>query len=150
MLRRKNSQLDELTRERRIVIVNLLIVMLGAGIGGGIRHGINVAFSHAQISLGFPLATLFINGLGSLLMGVLAEVFVLRGAGDHPLRLFMTTGLLGGFTTFSTFSLDTISLYERGQLASAVFYLLLSVACGLAGLVAGLALARTILAGDIS
>lgn len=129
-------------------MINTLIVVVGAGLGGGFRHGINVAVARLLPGLGFPLATLIINGLGSFLMGVLAESFALRGAAGHPARLFLTTGILGGFTTFSTFSLDAISLYERGETGMAALYVLASVAAGLVGLVAGLALVRAVLSGS--
>jgi fluoride exporter len=129
-------------------MINTLIVILGAGLGGGARHGVNVAVARLLPGLSFPLATLIINVLGSFLMGVLAEGFALRGAGGHPARLFLTTGMLGGFTTFSTFSLDAISLYERGETGLAALYVLASVAAGLVGLVAGLALVRTLLSGS--
>ncbi|MGU3405335.1 fluoride efflux transporter CrcB [Methylobacterium brachiatum] len=125
-------------------MVNTLIVILGAGLGGGVRHGINVAVARLLPGFGFPLATLVINVLGSFLMGVLAEGFALRGAAGHPARLFLTTGILGGFTTFSTFSLDAISLYERGEPALAALYVGVSVAGGLLGLVAGMALIRAL------
>ena len=125
-------------------MINTLIVILGAGLGGGARHGINVAVSRLLPGLGFPLATLIINVLGSFLMGVLAEGFALRGAAGHPARLFLTTGILGGFTTFSTFSLDAISLYERGEPALAALYVGVSVAGGLLGLLAGMALIRAL------
>ncbi len=126
-------------------MVNTLIVFLGAGIGGGFRHGMNVAVARLLPGLGFPLATLLINILGSFLMGVLAEGFALRGAAGHPLRLFLTTGVLGGFTTFSSFSLDAITLYERGETLAATGYVVASVITGLLGLVAGMALVRTAL-----
>ncbi|KST60885.1 camphor resistance protein CrcB [Methylobacterium sp. GXS13] len=125
-------------------MVNTLIVILGAGLGGGVRHGINVAVARLLPGFGFPLATLVINVLGSFLMGVLAEGFALRGAAGHPARLFLTTGILGGFTTFSTFSLDAISLYERGEPALAALYVGVSVAGGLLGLLAGMALIRAL------
>ncbi|MDH2311654.1 fluoride efflux transporter CrcB [Methylobacterium brachiatum] len=125
-------------------MVNTLIVILGAGLGGGVRHGMNVAVARLLPGFGFPLATLVINVLGSFLMGVLAEGFALRGAAGHPARLFLTTGILGGFTTFSTFSLDAISLYERGEPALAALYVAVSVAGGLLGLIAGMALIRAL------
>ena len=128
-------------------MINTLIVILGAGCGGGVRHGINVAVSRLLPGLGFPLATLIINVLGSFLMGVLAEGFALRGAAGHPARLFLTTGMLGGFTTFSTFSLDAISLYQRGEPAVAAIYVTVSVAAGLLGLLAGIVLMRAVLSG---
>ncbi|WP_342162225.1 fluoride efflux transporter CrcB [Methylobacterium sp. SD21] len=129
-------------------MINTLIVFLGAGIGGGFRHGFNVAVSRTLPGLGFPLATLLINVLGSFLMGVLAEGFALRGAAGHPARLLLTTGVLGGFTTFSTFSLDAIALYERGETALSAAYVLASVAGGLLGLIAGMALVRGILSAS--
>ncbi|SFL72673.1 fluoride efflux transporter CrcB [Methylobacterium pseudosasicola] len=125
-------------------MINTLIVILGAGLGGGVRHGLNVVVARLLPGFGFPLATLVINVLGSFLMGVLAEGFALRGAAGHPARLFLTTGILGGFTTFSTFSLDAISLYERGEPALAALYVGVSVAGGLLGLIAGMALIRAL------
>lgn len=128
-------------------MIDTLIVILGAGLGGGFRHGVNLAVARLLPGLGFPIATLLINVLGSFLMGVLAEWFALRGASGHPIRLFLTTGMLGGFTTFSTFSLDAVSLYERGEIAAAAAYVIASVVAALAGLLAGLALVRAVLAG---
>ncbi|MBP1182950.1 fluoride efflux transporter CrcB [Methylobacterium sp. PvR107] len=125
--------------------MNFLIVFLGAGVGGAIRHGINLATSRLLPGVTFPVATLFINVLGSFLMGIIAESFVLRGSGGHPLRLLLTTGVLGGFTTFSTFSLDAITLYERGQTGAAFAYVLASVIAALLGLLAALALVRGLL-----
>ena len=125
--------------------MNFLIVFLGAGVGGAIRHGINLATARLLPGVAFPVATLFINVLGSFLMGIIAESFVLRGSGGHPLRLLLTTGVLGGFTTFSTFSLDAITLYERGQTGAAVAYVLASVIAALLGLLAALALVRGLL-----
>ena len=124
--------------------MNTLLVILGAGLGGGARHGVNVAMARLLPGLGFPLATLVINVLGSFLMGVLIEAFALRGAATHPARLFLTTGVLGGFTTFSTFSLDAVALYQRGEVAAALVYVLASVVTGILGLLAGLALVRAL------
>jgi CrcB protein len=75
-------------------------------------------------------------------MGLLIEFFALKADPGQHWRLFLTTGMLGGFTTFSTFSLDTILLFQRGQTGLAAFYVVLSVAVSLAGLLAGLALVR--------
>ena len=125
--------------------MDFLIVFLGAGIGGAIRHGVNLATARLLPGVTFPVATLFINVLGSFLMGIIAESFVLRGSGGHPLRLLLTTGVLGGFTTFSTFSLDAIALYERGQLGASAIYVLGSVTAALIGLLAALTLVRGIL-----
>ena len=89
-----------------------LIVFIGAGIGGALRHGVNVA-AVRLFGYGFPFGTLIVNFAGSFLMGLLAGYFAFRpGIGQH-MRLFLTTGVLGGFTTFSAFSLDAALLVER-------------------------------------
>jgi CrcB protein len=119
-----------------------VVVFLGAGIGGAVRHGMNLLVPRL-VATSFPLHTLVINVLGSLIMGLLAGYFALRGELSQTWRLFLTTGVLGGFTTFSTFSLDTALLYERGQLAAAAAYVLLSVALAIAGLFLGLAVVRS-------
>ena len=130
--------------------MDTIIVVLGAGLGGGFRHSVNVAVSRLLPGTSFPVSTLLINVVGSFLIGVLAEGFALRGAAGHPLKLFLTTGMLGGFTTFSTFSLDAVALYERGNTLMAAAYVLGSVAAALLGLVAGLALVRLLLSGAAS
>lgn len=118
-----------------------LIVFLGAGLGGVARHGVNL-LAASVLGTAFPFGTLAVNIVGSSLMGVVAGALAL-GAGASPtLRLFLATGLLGGFTTFSAFSLDAVLLIERNQIAAATFYIVASVAASIAGLVAGLALAR--------
>lgn len=118
-----------------------LIVFLGAGLGGALRHAVNLA----ALRLGwiaFPIGTLAINVLGSFLMGLIAEWFALRGHLPQQARLFLTTGVLGGFTTFSAFSLDAALLYERGKPGLAALYVLASVALSLSALAAGLATVR--------
>lgn len=118
-----------------------LIVFLGAGIGGVFRHSVNVGAARL-LGFGFPYGTLTVNILGSILMGLLAELFVIRSGLPQELRLFLTTGLLGGFTTFSTFSLDAATLWERGQWGIATGYVVLSLVLSMAGLLAGLMLIR--------
>jgi CrcB protein len=119
-----------------------LIVFVGAGIGGALRHGINVA-AVRLFGYGFPFGTLIVNVLGSFLMGVLAGYFAFRpGVGQH-MRLFLTTGILGGFTTFSAFSLDAALLIERHAYALAAGYVAGSVAASLSALFFGLALFRS-------
>ncbi|MDB5642755.1 MAG: protein CrcB [Hyphomicrobiales bacterium] len=123
----------------------LLLVFLGAGLGGSLRHGVNlVALRHT--SGAFPYGTLFINVAGSFVMGALAAwLSVKAGQGvTQPLRLFLMTGVLGGFTTFSAFSLETISMWERGEAAGAVAYVAASIVLSLIGLVAGMALVRSL------
>jgi CrcB protein len=89
-----------------------LLVFVGGGIGAAIRHGINVAFAR-WFGTAFPWHTLFENVTGSLVMGLLAGYFAFRANASQELRLFLTTGLLGGYTTFSAFSLDAMLLWER-------------------------------------
>ncbi|MBO0134659.1 fluoride efflux transporter CrcB [Agrobacterium burrii] len=118
-----------------------LIVFLGAGIGGVFRHSVNIGAARMH-GFGFPYGTLAVNILGSVLMGVLTELSVVRSGLPQELRLFLTTGLLGGFTTFSTFSLDAVTLWERGQWGLAAGYITLSLVLSMAGLFAGLMLMR--------
>jgi len=124
-----------------------LFVFLGAGLGGAMRHGVNQVAA-LLFGVGFPYGTLTINVVGSFVMGVLAGYFALRGEAPQEMRLFLTTGVLGGFTTFSTFSLDTITLWERGEWLAAAFYAASSVAFSLLGLVAGLMLVRLLAQGQ--
>lgn len=119
-----------------------LIVFLGAGVGGAMRHGVNVAV----VRLGwtaFPAGTLAVNVIGSFLMGVLAEYFALKAHLPQHWRLFLTTGILGGFTTFSAFSFEAVLLYERGRPALAAAYVLASVILSVAALFAGLFTVRS-------
>lgn len=118
-----------------------LIVFLGAGIGGALRHGVNVAATR-QFGLGFPLGTFIVNIVGSFAMGLLAGYFAFRPGISQHMRLFLTTGILGGFTTFSAFSLDTALLVERHSYGLAAGYVVGSVAAGLSALFFGLALFR--------
>lgn len=118
-----------------------LIVFAGAGIGGALRHGVNLA-SERLFGSGFPYGTLFVNIAGSLLMGLLAGYFATRAGIPQHVRLFLTTGVLGGFTTFSAFSLDAALLIERHAYWSAAAYMLGSVILSLVALFAGLSLFR--------
>jgi CrcB protein len=123
--------------------MNYLIVFAGAGIGGAMRHGINVLAARIA-GLDFPYGTLAINVLGSFAMGIIAEYFALKAGLPQHWRLFLTTGILGGFTTFSAFSLETALLYERNQLGAAAVYVIASVVLSVVGLFAGLALVRAV------
>ena len=122
-----------------------LIVFLGAGIGGALRHGVNTACLR-WCGPQFPVGTMLINVAGSFLMGLAAGYFAFRAteSWSQYARLFVTTGILGGFTTFSAFSLDAVLLWERGQTWPAAGYVLGSVILSLAGLVAGLAIVRAL------
>ena len=118
-----------------------LIVFLGAGLGGALRHGANVGATRL-FGYGFPFGTLIVNVVGSFLMGLLAGYFAFRpGLGQH-VRLFLTTGILGGFTTFSAFSLDTALLVERHSYGLAAGYAVGSVAASVSALFFGLAVFR--------
>jgi CrcB protein len=90
-----------------------LIVFLGGGLGAATRHGINLATARV-LGTAFPYGTLLINITGSFIMGLVAAYFAFKGGASQHWRLFLTTGILGGYTTFSAFSLDAALLYERG------------------------------------
>ena len=122
-----------------------LIVFVGGGIGAALRHGVNLA-SLRLLGPGFPWATLTVNVVGSLMMGLLAAWFAFRGTSAEPWRLFLATGILGGFTTFSAFSLDLALLVERQQLAVAGAYVAVSMLGSVGALFLGLWLARAALA----
>ncbi|MBV9526900.1 fluoride efflux transporter CrcB [Sphingomonas sp.] len=118
-----------------------LIVFIGAGVGGALRHGINIGAARL-LGVGFPYGTLIVNVAGSFVMGLLTGLFAWRAGIPQSVRLFLTTGVLGGFTTFSTFSLDAALLIERHDYALAAGYVAGSVIAGLAGLFFGVGLFR--------
>jgi fluoride exporter len=118
-----------------------LIVFLGAGIGGALRHGVNVGATKL-FGFSFPFGTLIVNVAGSFIMGLFAGYFVYRAGIPQHVRLFLTTGILGGFTTFSAFSLDTALLVERHAYALAAGYAVGSVAASVSALFLGLAVFR--------
>ena len=119
-----------------------LIVFLGAGIGGALRHGVNVG-AVRLFGYGFPFGTLIVNVVGSFMMGAFAGYFAFRPGISQHMRLFLTTGVLGGFTTFSAFSLDAALLIERHSYGLAAGYVVGTVAASLSGLFFGLALFRS-------
>ena len=118
-----------------------LIVFLGGGVGAALRHGINLGVAR-MLGTAFPYGTLLINITGSFIMGLVAAYFAFKGDASQHWRLFLTTGILGGYTTFSAFSLDVALLYERGEFGLAALYVIASVALSIVGLFAGLALVR--------
>ncbi len=122
-----------------------LLVFIGGGIGAALRHGVNVAVARA-FGTAFPWHTLAVNVAGSFAMGLIVGWLALRTQEPwaQPLRLFLTTGICGGFTTFSAFSLDAVLLWERGQVMAAALYVAASVATSILGLVAGLVLMRSL------
>ena len=119
-----------------------LMVFLGAGLGGALRHAVNLG-SARLFGTGFPVGTMLVNIVGSFLMGLLAGYFTYRTGVPQSTRLFLTTGILGGFTTFSAFSLDAALLVERNFYWSAAAYVAGSVLLSLVALFAGLSLFRT-------
>ena len=123
----------------------MLLVFAGAGLGGVLRHLVNSACAQA-FGTAFPWGTLTVNVAGSFLMGALTGWLAFR-AGEgwtQGARLFLATGVLGGFTTFSAFSLDAILLWERGQVTAAAAYVGASVGASIVALVAGLAMMRSL------
>ena len=126
-------------------MMGYLVVFVGAGVGGAIRHGMNIGIGHL-LGTHFPWHTFVINIVGSLVMGLVAGWFTYRVDPTGHIRLFLTTGILGGFTTFSAFSLDAALLWERHEPLMAALYVGGSVAGALAGLGFGLWVMRTALA----
>ena len=114
----------------------LFLVMLGGAIGAGFRYHIG-RIALQQLGPAFPWGTWIVNLLGGFLMGVLTAVVVRDGEVSEPLRLFLGVGVLGGFTTFSAFSLDAFTMLQRGEVVMASAYALSSVAGALMLLIAG-------------
>jgi CrcB protein len=123
--------------------MGFLIVFFGGGLGAALRHGVNIMAARL-LGTAFPYGTLTINILGSLVMGLIAEFFALKSGLPQHWRLFLTTGILGGFTTFSAFSLEAALLYERGEVAGAAIYVVASVVLAIGALFAGMAIVRVL------
>ncbi len=123
--------------------MGFVIVFLGGGLGAALRHGVNLVVAR-WLGTSFNYATLIENVSGSFVMGVLVGYFAFKGGVSQHVRLLLTTGILGGYTTFSAFSLDTILLYERGEPWLAALYALLSVGLSVGGLMVGLTLVRSL------
>lgn len=121
--------------------MNFLLVFVGAGLGGMLRHAINL-LSLRWFGPNFPFGTLLINITGSAIMGLVVGYLATRDMPSTELRLFVATGILGGYTTFSTFSLDTISLWERGEIAASLAYVVGSLVLSFAGLWLGMLVFR--------
>jgi|TARA_R110002124_G_scaffold287216_2_gene471623 CrcB protein len=118
-------------------------VAAGGAIGAALRYGVNVA-TVAIWGLGFPIATLIVNILGSFILGSLVGLFTHYGTPSPEMRHFIVTGMLGAFTTFSTFSLDSVTLFERGEYGMLSFYILASVLLGIGAFFFGLFIIRTL------
>jgi fluoride exporter len=123
---------------------SIFLIFLGGGIGAAMRHGVNVGAAQ-WLGVTFPWGTMIVNVVGSFLIGVLAAYLAFRGDARwaQPLRLFLATGILGGFTTFSAFSLDFALLFERGEVGQGVAYVLASVGLSLLAVFLGLFAVRS-------
>jgi len=125
-------------------MIHLLVVALGGAIGASLRHLSGMAFLRLM-GPSLPWGTLFVNIAGSFAMGLLIVWLSRRTGGTSAeLRLFLATGLLGGFTTFSAFSLDFANMWQRGETITAFSYVLASVLLSLVAIFAGLWVARSI------
>jgi CrcB protein len=122
--------------------MHYVLVFLGGGVGAALRHGVN-RVSLAYLGPAFPYGTLFVNVVGSLAMGVLAGLFLAK-APSEAWRLFLTTGVLGGFTTFSAFSLDAAVMWQRGDYSIFALYVAASAAMSIVALFVGMAAVRVI------
>lgn len=101
--------------------MSYVLVFIGGGLGAALRHGVNRAALHWW-GTAFPFGTLLVNVIGSLAIGLLIGLFAAVPGTSQQLRLFLTTGLLGGFTTFSAFSLDALTLWQRGEFGLWLLY----------------------------
>ena len=124
-------------------MLNTLLVMAGGAIGAALRYQFG-RLAGWQFGSAWPWGTLGVNIIGSLAMGLLAGWLAMRAQGSESLRLFLAVGVLGGFTTFSSFSLEMMLMIERGALLSAMGYALASVVGAAAGLALGLTAARAL------
>ena len=124
-------------------------LMVGAVAGGGaigsVARYLTTSLLGRSLGTAFPWGTLTVNIVGSFLMGVVVELIALKLSASHELRAFLAVGILGGFTTFSSFSLDAAFLFERGEFGPAMLYVLSSVLGGLFALFAALYLVRQVL-----
>jgi len=121
----------------------IVAVAAGGAVGAVARYMVTSAVPRL-LGHGFPWGTLVVNVVGSLLMGLLIDILARRWSAPVEARVFLVTGCLGAFTTFSTFSLDVVTLYERGALLPAALYVVGSVVAGVAALFAGLWLGRAL------
>jgi CrcB protein len=118
-------------------------IAAGGAIGAVLRHGTGLA-AMRLIGPDYPWGTLIVNIVGSFVMGLLIGLFAHLWQPSQDMKAFLTVGVLGGFTTFSSFSLDAVMLWERGNMIGAGLYVLASVAVSLVALIAGLYLMRSI------
>lgn len=124
-------------------MLNFILVALGGGIGAAMRYGVGIV-SLRQFGSNFPVGTLAVNWIGSFLMGLIVVAIARRFDASQPVQLFLATGMLGGFTTFSAFSLDALNLIERGDLTSASIYVIASVLGAICACFLGLFVGRMV------
>lgn len=125
-------------------IFSFLAVAGGGAIGAVLRYMVHMV-SLKIAGGGFPVGTMSVNILGSFAMGFLTAAFMASWQADDVIKLFLLTGALGAFTTFSAFSLDALTLYERGEVVAAVIYVVGSVALSIGALIVGVFVARSVL-----
>ena len=121
--------------------ISILSVAAGGALGASLRYGVNTGIMH-WLGPGFPWATLTVNVLGSFVMGLLVAAFAHFWDVSHTMKVFLVTGFLGAFTTFSAFSLDVSVLYENDKFAEMAAYILASVILSIAALFAGILIVR--------
>ncbi|MBL4804331.1 MAG: fluoride efflux transporter CrcB [Alphaproteobacteria bacterium] len=121
----------------------IVAVAVGGALGAVLRHGVNIG-AVKMLGHGFPYGTLIVNILGSFLMGALITVMAHSWQASDTVRFFLVTGLLGAFTTFSTFSLDAVTLWERKDYLQTALYMGGSVALSIAALVLAMFIVRTV------
>lgn len=124
-------------------LLQILLVAAGGALGSVGRHAVNVLAVRIA-GPDTPWGTLAVNVAGSFVMGGFIALLAVKFGGSQPLRLFVATGILGGFTTLSAFSLDVVTLWERGATLAAASYVLATLVLSITGLVAGLSLARAL------
>ena len=127
------------------LVSSFIWVALGGAVGSVARFGFNLA-APRLLGADFPWATLIVNILGSLMMGFLAAFLAEKYSDQPDLRLFLLTGVLGGFTTFSAFSLDVFNLVQRGESSTAMIYASASVVLSIVAVFAGFVVSRAIIA----
>lgn len=121
----------------------VLAIAAGGAIGAVLRHFVGMAFLHLT-GANFPWGTLSVNVIGSFMMGVLVTYFALVWNPSQEIRAFLTVGLLGGFTTFSTFSLDVVALWERGSSLASMGYIMASIMLSIFAIFAGMMIIRQV------
>lgn len=123
-----------------------ILLVAGGGAVGAVARYLVYVLAGQLLGPAFPFGTLIVNIVGSFLMGLLVETMALVWSASQEARLFLAVGVLGAFTTFSTFSLDVAVLYERGRPVLVATYIVVSVICSIGALFAGLHVMRRILA----